>query len=334
MMKLVPPNTNCRSAGSRDSALTNHGADQARRLGDYLAANRPPLTRVFASPLSRALKTATALTLAQPASHVTVCPVPELVERDFGYYEGKPSSARKQSHLHEKLPGFVHVESKDLLARRSDTFLHRHLLPLLDEEVHFAGAAEHLVAIVSHGQLLSTFWRTLLRRLPTKSITIAPHVTASRDQPLVLDHLGGWSNTGFLELSIQRLQLTVGSQTLVAPEDTPTPCAEEVAATNKTQSDNTVMPLIRTPSEELEAQLPTDQSDVVGDVSVAEGTVQPESDEDQTRKLIQGYCTTILTVDGNQHLAGLKRTRGGIGRAAHDDKQKTMDSFFKRARKD
>lgn len=42
---------------------------------------------------------------------------------------------------------------------------------------------------------------------------------------------------------------------------------------------------------------------------------------------------TVQTVNCNHHLSGLKKTRGGIGSAAFDPKQKTMDSLFSRPAK-
>lgn len=38
---------------------------------------------------------------------------------------------------------------------------------------------------------------------------------------------------------------------------------------------------------------------------------------------------TVTAVNNVEHLQGLKKTRGGIGSAKFDSKQKTMDSFFK-----
>lgn len=38
---------------------------------------------------------------------------------------------------------------------------------------------------------------------------------------------------------------------------------------------------------------------------------------------------SIETINGMDHVKGLKKTRGGIGSAKFDEKQKTMDSFFK-----
>lgn len=42
---------------------------------------------------------------------------------------------------------------------------------------------------------------------------------------------------------------------------------------------------------------------------------------------------TVQKVNCNHHLSGLKKTRGGIGSAAFDPKQKTMDSLFGRVAK-
>jgi hypothetical protein len=46
--------------------------------------------------------------------------------------------------------------------------------------------------------------------------------------------------------------------------------------------------------------------------------------------LLHGWSITVLEIDNKNHLANLSRTGGGIGSAAHDAKQKTMDGFFKR----
>ncbi|KAI1626366.1 hypothetical protein EDD37DRAFT_607932 [Exophiala viscosa] len=43
---------------------------------------------------------------------------------------------------------------------------------------------------------------------------------------------------------------------------------------------------------------------------------------------------TVHAVNGRDHLFDLKRARGGIGSAAYDTKQKSLDGFFKRPRDD
>ncbi|KAH0289665.1 phosphoglycerate mutase-like protein, partial [Aureobasidium sp. EXF-3399] len=299
-------------AGRRDSALTNHGAEQARRLSKYLAENRPHLTRVFSSSLQRAYTTAGIVAAEQSTKGLTVSTVPYLIERDFGYYEGKTNRVRKgpDREKHKQEPGFVDVESKDSLAFRADLFLDHHLWPMLNDEADFGGAAEHVVAIVSHGILLSSLWRRLLLRLGPKSVTFSREVIASLGE-VVLSHLGGWSNTGFLELSIQDMNPPDDELEITLPTVVPSPHA--IASS--------------------EPEMPTNE-DVVGDVSVPKDAIDPESGEKEISRILDGYRTTILTVDGQQHLQGLKRQRGGIGRAQHDDKQQSMTAFFKKARKD
>lgn len=324
------------SAGRRDSALTNHGAEQARRLSDFVAENRPPLTRVFSSPLQRAYKTADILVAKQSNRDLNVTTVDSLIERDFGYYEGKTNRVRKgpDQEKHKREPGFVDVESKDNLGVRADLFLDQHLLPILEDEADFGGAAEHVVAIVSHGILLSSLWRRLLLRLGPKSVKVSREVIAARGQ-VVLAHLGGWSNTGFLELSIQSVDPPSSPELdIVLPPVTPS--LEEQATTTDVPSPKS--PIVTSPpqlvTESSEAEMPTDQLDVVGRVSVPEAALEPAASEEDDPRLLDGFRTTILVVDGQQHLQGLKRQRGGIGRAEHDDKQQSMTAFFKRARKD
>jgi len=58
-------------------------------------------------------------------------------------------------------------------------------------------------------------------------------------------------------------------------------------------------------------------------------TEQLSSDGPAGDVLLQGWSMKILAVDSKDHLAGLRRTRGGIGSASHDSRQKRIDQFFK-----
>ncbi|KAK4540646.1 hypothetical protein LTR36_008977 [Oleoguttula mirabilis] len=312
-------------AGVRDSALTNHGVDQARRLGEYFAKDGVKLTHIFASPLSRASKTAEAVRTAQPqpasdgdnaqTKSLKFVRVPQLIEQDFGYYEGKPFYTRsdpkktgRESHLekHKSDPGFVDVESKESMAKRADAFLDQHLMPLFDEEPAGTAAA----AMVSHGILLSNLWRRLLLRLPRKSLTIAPEITASNGT-LVLEHLGGWSNTGYLELFMSK------DSAVSEPASAPVPSLQ--AASEEVASLPTPIPL------------PGDREGAA--VSLAAGPPggsKPSEPAKAGPRVLHGWSTTILAIDSKQHLVSLKRQRGGIGRLAHDEGQKKLDVFFKR----
>lgn len=45
--------------------------------------------------------------------------------------------------------------------------------------------------------------------------------------------------------------------------------------------------------------------------------------------LLHGWSLQIQSINSKEHLAGLRRTRGGIGSATHDTRQKKIDQFFK-----
>lgn len=302
-------------AGVRDSSLTNHGVEQARRLGEHFAKNEVNFSHIFASPLSRALKTAQAVQAAQKTMDIDqlqITQVPDLIEQDFGYYEGKSFQARteakktgKESHRdrHKNDPGFVDVESKESLNRRADAFLDEHMMPLFGKKTE---SSRRTVAIVSHGILLSHLWRRLLARFASKSVTVTPEVIAARGS-IVLEHLGGWSNTGYLELLLCQPAEAADVSVVHAPTVLG-PLADEARAVDESISDETAT--------SIPSILPR---------KVEEGATVLD------RSMI-GWTTLIRGIDRKDHLVGLKRQRGGIGRSAHDEGQKKLDGFFKRQR--
>ncbi|KAK4636144.1 Adenosylcobalamin/alpha-ribazole phosphatase [Fulvia fulva] len=303
-------------AGVRDSALTIHGVEQARRLGEHFAKHEVHFSHIFASPLSRALKTAQAVHAAQKSSdkgqdQLSIAQVPDLIEQDFGHYEGKSFHARtearktgKESHREKHIydPDFVDVESKESLNKRADAFLDQHMIPLFEKK---PVSGRRIVAIVSHGILLSHLWRRLLARFASKSVTVAPEVIAARDS-IVLEHLGGWSNTGYLELVLSQTEAVVG----VSGDES------ELLSTSRT-GDN------------------QDLKTKVDATATTPPPVPPVIDEKKTTSVpgsMKGWTTMIRGIDRKEHLTGLKRQRGGIGRSAHDEGQKKLDGFFKRQR--
>jgi broad specificity phosphatase PhoE len=311
-------------AGTRDSKLTNHGVEQTTRLGQYFARTGVRFTHLFSSPLSRALKTAEAVQKAHnlisgypkdgSSRPVEIVKAKELMERDFGFYEGKPFNTRARDGEDDKnryQPGFVEVESKESMAKRIDSFLEKQLLPLLDD----GETAGSVVAIVAHGMLLSHLWRRLLLRFPAESLTLTPEVTIKK-QGTVLEYIGGWSNTGYMELLFEKSEQT-SSRT---PVDNNNPAATEddaVVATATTTLQTPVPPALA--SEEAEIAVVPDH--------------EKEPKMSSTKPcILSGWNTTILAVDNTLHLLGLKRQRGGIGSLAHDEGQRTLDSFFKKPR--
>lgn len=45
--------------------------------------------------------------------------------------------------------------------------------------------------------------------------------------------------------------------------------------------------------------------------------------------VMPNFAFVILSIDDKKHLANLHRTRGGVGTAAHDGKQRKIDQFFR-----
>lgn len=317
------------TAGSRDSDLTNHGFQQAIRLGEHFAALGLSITHIFSSHLRRAATTAAKIREAQLASKEkddSVDNVPEVVqlplimEQDFGFYEGKKWGQESDTSRDRHQPGFVEPESKEAMVRRIDEFLDKYLFPIFDDSeiTDFP-----IIAIVSHGRILSVMWKRLLARLPPNSVSF------SRDAQInmpgySLEHLGGWGNTGYLELFLRpRLSEDLARTTLRDPSPTSTSApAEGVEGQAK-------------PDAALEDALPTVVNESTKDKTTptADGPSKPSAIEGR-RSDMDGWVTTIETVNGRDHLKGLKRTRGGVGSARHYTTQRSIDSFFKKRRID
>lgn len=280
--------------------MTIHGSLQATRLGQHFAKAGLRFTRVFSSDLQRAYKTAEALRLAQieldvdSAHHVlAVTQLPLLREQDFGSYEGMPFYARsrgmnktgKDLHREQRQgdPDFKDVESKESIALRMDTFLDEQLLPILRGETQ---ALEDTIAVVSHGIILLTLWRCFLKRFAPRTVSLAPGLSVGGGGVTSLEHLGGWSNTGYLELD-------VGPRDVAVSGETPT---------RASNNDN--------------------------------GTVDKDPENQHsgstTSAIFIRRKMVIKTVNGKEHLKGIKRTGGGVGSSKFDEGQKSIESFFKK----
>lgn len=259
-----------------------------------MADNKFRLTKIYSSDLQRALKTATAIRLAQPLSdcdaaheaRLQVTALTVLREQDFGFYEGKPFYARsrdsgqsgKENHRsqHQDDPNFKDVESKESMALRMSSFLHNHLIPAICTESMERNGD---MAIVSHGVILSQLWRCFLKLLAKNSITLSPGLSVGTGAVTPLEYLGGWSNTGYLELEILKRGSTAADGLAISTTAPPTPDPSN--------------PVINAPPS------------------------------------LHEYTVIIKTVNGKEHLKGLKRTRG-VGSSRFDEGQKSIDSFFKR----
>ena len=266
---------------------------QAERLGKYLVDSHHHLTHIFTSDLQRAFKTASALRQAQIAHRpeagesIHVRSTTILREQDFGSFEGKPyssipresrgSSATEKDHgkpLAKDASDFKGIESKESVTRRMNSFLDDYLIPLIKG---YKPGDKLTVAIVSHGLVLAQLWRCFLKLLPPNTVQLAADVLIKGRAGASLEHLGAWSNTGYLELLADHSEVRNQKEEQI-------PLASVPSTTG--QGAGMFLPLTK---------------------------------------------LRILTVDGKEHLAGLKRTRG-VGSSQHDENQKTIESFFKKRR--
>lgn len=253
-----------------------------------------------------------------------VVQLPVLMEQDFGYYEGKKWYERSaDSKLagndclrqeYKDIAGFVDIESKESLSQRVDAFLDGHLVPLLEAP---ADSKDKVVAVVSHGILLSVLWKRLLLRLPLRSVAFSPEVLANA-RGYSLEHLGSWSNTGYLELLMQRVamqELPAAAGDAVPPSNLESVSSQDIAAETAPQRARQAA----SSSTRTSAEHATNASN---ESAPSAQSLMPEP--------TLGWTTLVQVVNGRDHLKGLKRTGGGVGSARHDASQKNIDSFFKR----
>lgn len=270
------------------------------------------IAHVFSSDLQRAVRTAEAIRDAQSLSppHVKL----ELLrEQDFGFYEMKQfiqrardssSKSGKEAHLedHRNDPGFQDVESKESMRLRMDTFVDAHLAELLDTV-----GREHIV-IVAHGIILSHLWRVILRRFAPGNVSVTADVQAA-GRGLSLEHLGGWSNTGYLDLEITRRSKTI----------------------LETDSAQVSSPLLPKSSKRSAAEF-EDASAGIAILPQQPSVASSTSARAEPPATLSHLSMVVRAVNSQEHLKGLKKTRGGLGSLKHDSSQMTMDSFFKKRR--
>lgn len=209
-----------------------------------------------------------------------------------------------EAHRHDA--DFRDVESKDAMRLRANHFIDENLLALLEE-----ASEKESVVVVAHGIILAHLWRCILKRFAPRSVTIDASVTSS-GRELVLEYLGGWSNTGYLELEVRPQAETPVSLKRPRDEDEVLPGTDLAAPSKMPQDiDATFGPPPFTP-----ARATTDTP-----------LTSPSS---KTPSATLDKALAVKAVNCLAHLKGVKKTRGGIGNLKHDEGQKTISSFFKK----
>lgn len=295
---LLSPNTR---AGSIDSTLTNHGMLQIDYLGRHFASKSIIFDSVFASDLSRARITAEGICRHQPPTRgeAPVSPIltSDLREKDFGSLEGVQFSPTpgKTGKGHARLDLSASATTLPHIESESTASMRRRAILFLN--THFLPLIFDdttnisNVAIIAHGIILRVLWQCLIELFDPTNISMAPGIFTTDDRPPVL-LAPNWSNTGFMTLSIQ-------------PSHVPTSPSSPRPGYNQGRMSANATP----PTDDLRSQ----------------GRSTPDA-----HFILHGWSIRILALDSRGHLASLRRTRGGIGSSSHDNRQKTIDQFFKR----
>lgn len=242
--------------------------------------------------------------------------LPLLREQDFGFYEGKTfferpsnsSKSGKETHqvAHRDDPRFRDVESKESMRKRTEDFVLGHLTKLL-----YDVDESHTVVVVAHGIILSHLWRTLLKNFQPGNVSVTSNVQ-NMGRGFSLEHLGMWLNTGYLDLEIRQASalkaITESSQSVASN----TISQASVGIQEHIVSDTTQPAPLK--------------------VGMAESCnpLSPPTSANLSAKMFLDLSLVVKAVNSQQHLKGLKKTRGGIGSLKHDSSQKTMESFFKK----
>ncbi|KLJ10166.1 hypothetical protein EMPG_14441 [Blastomyces silverae] len=218
-------------AGTTDSALTNHGMLQIQRLALHFKTQGIVFNAVFSSDLLRACTTAEGICGLAGAeerdgdsSQLLPIVLPVLRERDFGALEGKSWLTAREGRANSVSETAGEPESHASVASRADSFLSNHLLPVLLDAGHTAQA----VAVVSHGILLAALWEALSRLFLSNHVVLAPDVQATK-------RISSWSNTGYLELDIGRIETALVTPASARESDQ---SQDTVDASNRAEATN------------------------------------------------------------------------------------------------
>lgn len=232
----------------------------------------------------------------------------ELREKNFGSDEGmrfvKRASPTAQAQQASSAADYVAPESQDAMQLRVQQFITENLVQAISQ----AGAdtrGDVSIVVVAHGIILNVLLRCLLNGWGPTEFARLP---GAGDAPERREWLASWSNTGYLESEVRVMPTPVATSSSIEVEPgrpgqpSSSASSEDAAPTlRKAALDGPPLP---------DAQIAPPEPSKAVDIQLS-----------------------VKRVNCVEHLQGLKKTRGGIGSAGFDEKQKTMDSFFRPAKK-
>lgn len=243
-----------------------------------------------------------------------------LREKDFGSDEGMRFGSRggAQKTGPSSAAARVEPESQQSMKARVDIFVDQHFVPTAARAA--ADARPAAIAIVAHGIILNVLLRTLLTRFGPEEMA---RLAKPGDAPWRSEWLAAWSNTGYLELELRVATPVAVSDPAVFGTSThqAQPASDREHAPDLSNIESAVVPVASL--EEITVIEETDR------VSAPPATPSGEA----AAPMVPDIQLFVKAVNSVEHLQGLKKTRGGIGSAGFDEKQRTVDSFFARPAK-
>ncbi|KAJ9114428.1 hypothetical protein QFC20_001571 [Naganishia adeliensis] len=281
---------------------------QAKAVGASLSDYR--IDAIFASNLLRAAWTAQQIHKHQPPPGPPLTYSPLFQEQNFGKAERQPFAAHKGLTGFYREPGrsfkFDQGESLDDVRRRGEKAMAQYIEPYLEKAKGKSSADAPHIFVVAHGIFNSEFLGGLLARRP-------PSVNN------VVWRGSGMTNTGWTRLEVGYAD-EFPEEELGGEENVGTGTAKpslgnaEVDSAGRETTQPTSVP----------AQSPSLTRTTTGTSTRSTASTQSARDKKQLPHLRVNIVATNVTT----HLEGVKRQQGGIGSAAHDNKQKDIRSFF------
>ncbi|KAL8283206.1 hypothetical protein RQP46_005984 [Phenoliferia psychrophenolica] len=282
-------------AGHRNAPLTNHGFNQAERLGQHF--KDVPITAIYTSDLKRARTTAQAVYDANQSNPKPPFTVSTLLrEQYFGKAEGEAWDAGKYSSAglpwdeHRAFELAPEAESLNAVGSRADLALRHFLAPHILAS-SLPGAEPHHVVLVAHGIFLSEMLFSLKR---------------AEDPNYRFLKSGGYENTAWARVEITPL-LTPDELAAAASSAVQNPVVEAQPTTAGTGPES-----------------PYKSVDAVA-LPPRHASLPPALHPNDQVPVIK---TEVIALNQRDHLEGLVRQKGGIGSAKHDEHQKKLKEYF------
>ncbi|ELQ43807.1 phosphoglycerate mutase family protein [Pyricularia oryzae] len=294
-------------AGSRDAPLTAHGVIQARRLGQHLAersAEIGPVVHVFTSDLQRALKTALEVVAAQNKQTRSG-------DSSTGFARGadpgnQDPGRRQQQQQQQDVEKLPLLREKDFGSREGVAYGKRRRDQ--DEPIRTEGDGLPLIKPETHEQMsdrMEKFVRDHLRPLLASRLTA--EVGPRAETVVVVAH-------GIILNVLMRVLLAQ------FPDANSARPVDDLGSRDPlVRPAEFSIPWRNTAYTELKVALCALTQDTRSTSAISDKATASAS-----------LTMSVISVNNSRHLDGLKKTRGGIGSAQFDSKQKTMDSFFSR----